>query len=352
MAITVSGFKLEGICGCVPKEEIDNREYGKSLFGDDLEGIIQTLGISKRRVCKEKEVTSLDLCMYAAKTLFEGGNFDPLSFGGIVFVTQTPDLLLPNNATFVQSLLGFSETVAAFDINLACSGYPYGLYVAGMMAKTMQKRILLMDGDTHSHFVSPYDRTTALLFGDAGSATVVAPDASSEASFLFHTLGESRKALHIQDGGYRNRVDSHSCEYQEYEGGNKRRPIDMYMDGMAVFDFVAKRVPKALQQILSDTGKTVQDLDWLVLHQANLFMIKQVAKKIKMDFSKVPTILQKFGNSSSTTIPLTIASELSSRIKEKTNAIMMSGFGGGLSIGTSVLNIGPCYCPGVVEYES
>jgi len=357
MATTVAGFKLEGICACVPKEEIDNREFGKALFGDDLEGIVQTIGVSRRRVCPETETTSLDLCVFAAKRLFEQGNFYPASFGGIVFVTQTPDLLLPNNATYVQHLLALPQAIAAFDINLACSGYPYGLYVAGMMAQTMQKRVLLLDGDTHSHFVSPYDRTTALLFGDAGSATVLAPaergsSDAGKASFLFHTHGESRQALQIPDGGYRTRVNPRSSEYQDVESGNRRRPIDMVMDGMAVFDFVAKRVPKALQQLLDETGKTVQDLDWLVLHQANLFMIKQVAKKIKMDMAKVPLSIQKYGNSSSTTVPLTIASELASSIQEKANTILMSGFGAGLSIGTALLSVGPCCCPGVVEYDS
>lgn len=356
MATTVTGFKLEGICACVPKDEIDNREFGKPLFGDDLEGIVQTIGVSKRRVCPEKETTSLDLCVAAAKTLFQHGNYDPASFGGIVFVTISPDLLMPNNATYAQHLMSLPQSIAAFDINLACSGYPYGLYVAGMMAKTMQKRILLLDGETNSHFASPYDKVTALLFGDAGSATVLAPDTVDssdrcEASFLFHTHGESRQALHIPDGGYRTRVNPLSSEYQEYENGNKRRPIDMVMDGMAVFDFVAKRVPKALQQLLDETGKTVQDVDWLVLHQANLYMIKQVAKKIKMDLTKVPLSIQKYGNSSSTTVPLTIASELASALREKTNMILMSGFGAGLSIGTALLSIGPCCCPGVVEYD-
>jgi len=353
VATTITGFKVEGLCACVPKEEIDNREYGKALFGEDLEGIVQTIGVSKRRVCPEGETTSLDLCVCAAKRLFERGDYDPGSFGGIVCVTQTPDLTLPNNATYAQHLLGLPQSTAAFDINLACSGYPYGLYVAGMMASTMRKRVLLLDGDTHSHFVSPHDKTTALLFGDAGSATVLAPRdvEGSETSFLFHTYGESRQALHIPDGGYRNRVNPHSGEYREYENGNRRRPIDMYMDGMAVFDFVAKRVPKALQQLLDEMRKTVRDLDWLVLHQANLFMIKQVAKKIKMDLTKLPVCIHKYGNSSSTTVPLTIASELAASVREKANTILMSGFGAGLSIGTALLSIGPCCCPGVVEYE-
>ncbi|HPM22211.1 MAG TPA: ketoacyl-ACP synthase III, partial [Thermotogota bacterium] len=127
MATTVTGFKLEGICACVPKDEIDNREFGKPLFGDDLEGIVQTIGVSKRRVCPEKETTSLDLCVAAAKTLFQHGNYDPASFGGIVFVTISPDLLMPNNATYAQHLMSLPQSIAAFDINLACSGYPYGL---------------------------------------------------------------------------------------------------------------------------------------------------------------------------------------------------------------------------------
>lgn len=352
-AVILEGVCIDGISACVPKTEIDNENFGKELYGEEIEGLVKTTGVKKRRVSKEGEITALDLSVFAAKRLFNYGNYKRDDFSGVIFVTQTPDNLLPNNATYCQELLGLSEEVAAFDINIACSGYPYGLFVAGSLAKSTKKSVLLLDGDTHSHFVSPKDKTTALLFGDAGTATVVSPCTNKFTwSFDYETIGSKRTALIIPDGGYRNRVTEDSNKYKYWDDGGYRRPIDMYMNGMDVYNFVARKVPKRIKALIEKANETPGSIDWLVLHQANKYMLKQVARSVKIPWEKVPISIGKYGNSSSPTIPVTLCSELKDELENtKTKSIVMAGFGGGLSIGAVHMKLEVVKCAGVVDYE-
>jgi 3-oxoacyl-[acyl-carrier-protein] synthase-3 len=351
-AIRLEGVKIGGITACVPSEKINNREFGLELYGDDLDGTLKVLGVEERRVCPEGRVTSLDLCVRAAETLRGEIGDGYSSFGGLVCVTQTPDLPLPNNSTYAHALLGFPEGAPAFDITLACSGYPYGLWVSGMMAASIGRKILLLDGDTHSHFVSSKDRATALLFGDAGTATIIEPDESAGAWYFdFINDGNMRDAIAIQDGGYRNRVTEGSAIYEKQPDGAVRRAIDMKMNGMSVFNAVVKYAPGSLKRVLDDSGIPAEGHDFLVLHQANMMMIKQVAKKLGFNDGRFPTSMRKYGNVSSASIPLTVCSELGDVVRAKKSRILMSAFGAGFSVGSASISLGPCPCPPIAEYD-
>jgi 3-oxoacyl-[acyl-carrier-protein] synthase-3 len=348
----VKNVRIAGLSACVPSNVVDNKIFGESIYKNEISNVIKTTGVSERRTCPENVVTSLDLSVRAADYLRNNSNFDFNDIAGVIFVTSSPDFLMPNNATSAQYRLGLSGATAAFDINLACSGYIYGLWVAAMMAKSLNKSILLLDGETNSHFASPKDYATALLFGDAGTASIIEPcEDDNEWTFVFETDGSQRNALIIPEGGYRKRIDKHSSEYKTYPDGGIRRGIDMQMDGMGVFNFVVRNVPKSLQYLMAETNTTSEDYDILALHQANLFMVRQLAKIMKFSMEKVPTTIQKFGNSSSATIPVTISAELHKQISTKKLRFIASGFGAGLSLASVSMEIGPCFCPGVVEYE-
>jgi len=351
-AIRLENVKIGGIAACVPSEAVNNREFGRELYGDDLDGTLKVIGVDERHVCPEGSVTSLDLCVRAAETLRGETGESYGEFGGLVCVTQTPDLLLPNNSTYAHAKLGLPPGAPAFDITLACSGYPYGLWVSGMMAHSTGRRILLLDGDTHSHFVSPKDRATALLFGDAGTATIIEPcDATDAWHFDFLNDGSMRDALTIRDGGYRNRITPESADYVKQPDGAIRRAIDMKMDGMSVFNAVVKYAPGSLKRVIGDSGVTAEGHDFLVLHQANMMMIKQVAKKLGFNGERFPTSMRKYGNVSSASIPLTICSEIGGAVRGQKNRVLMSAFGAGFSVGTASIALGPCPCPQVAEYD-
>ena len=348
----IGGVKIAGLSACLPSNIISNKEAGAELYGDEIDGVIKTTGVAERRAVPEGKATALDLCVKAAERLFEYSCCDKEKIGGIIFVTSSPDFLMPNNATSAQHRLGLTNAIAAFDINLACSGYVYGLWTAAMAAKSMGRSILLLDGETNSHFASPKDRATAILFGDAGTATIIEPcEENTSWTFAFETDGSKRDALIIQEGGYRNRANVHSAEYRQYPDGGTRRGIDMKMDGMEVFNFVVRSVPKCLEYLMGQTSTSPEDYDVLALHQANLFMIKQVAKRMKFPMDKVPVTIDKYGNSSSATIPVTLASELHEKIEKENIKVLASGFGAGLSLASVSMELGPCSCPGVVEYE-
>lgn len=348
----IGNVKITGLAACIPSHIVSNKEAGAELYGDEIDGVIKTTGVAERRTSPEGKITSLDLCVKAAEYLRDRCDTDYTDIGAVICVTQTPDRLLPNNSTYAQQLLNINRSVAAFDINLACSGYVYGLWASALAAKSLNKPVLLLDGDTHSHFASPKDRATAILFGDAGTATIIEPcEENASWTFAFETDGSKRDALIIPEGGYRNRANAHSAEYRQYPDGGTRRGIDMKMDGMEVFNFVVRSVPKCLEYLMEQTSTTPEDYDVLALHQANLFMIKQVAKRMKFPMDKVPVTIDKYGNSSSATIPVTLASELHEKIEKENLKVLASGFGAGLSLASVSLEIGPCSCPGVVEYE-
>ena len=212
--IALEGLSIGGVSACVPHLAVENADYGRELYGDDLDATIKVIGVERRRFA-DAGVTALDLCVKAALSLSEYAGFSYSEFGGLVFVTMTPDFSMPNNASCAHKLLGLPQGAPAFDISMACAGYPYGLWVAGMAARCVGKKVLLLDGDTHSPFVSPYDRSTSLLFGDGGTATVILPPDASARNvwrFDFVTAGD-RDALLAPDSGYRNRVNAGSLEY-------------------------------------------------------------------------------------------------------------------------------------------
>lgn len=348
----INGVKIEAICGCVPENSVDNLETGAEIFGEETAEKIKATGIEKRRVLKKQSSTSLSLCIEAAKKIFEEKESLREEIGAIVFVTFTPERILPNNATYVQSILSLDKHIPAFDINLACSGYPYGLWIASLMAKNMNKKILLLDGDKQSHLTSPKDKSNALIFSDAGSATIVSPtEEETKWYFNFETDGSKREALTIPEGGSENVFNEDSLTSKEAEDGNFRRPLDIYMDGLGVFKYVVNQVPRNIKPIMKKLEEEGETFDYLVLHQANKFMLDYVAKKLKVKSEKVPLSVIEFGNSSSATIPVTIAHILSEEISKKKTKVILSGFGAGLSIGSAYIDLGPCISPGVIEYH-
>jgi 3-oxoacyl-[acyl-carrier-protein] synthase-3 len=323
---------------------------GAELFGEDIENAVKATGVRTRRVCTPG-TTALDLSVTAAKKLLENYPISPSDIGGVLFVTQTPDHDMPNNASRAAHLLGLSTACAATDASLACSGYVYGLWLGALMARSIEAPLLLLAGENHSYSTSPYDRSTALLFGDAGTATLLTPSASEEEwRFGFLTDGSQYDVLIVPEGRARHPFNERSLEYETWPDGGVRRPIDIRMDGMAVFNFVVRNVPGCLSSLMERNGVAPEELDLLLLHQANLYMMKQVAKKLKIPLDKMPVSLDRYGNSSSATIPVTICSELQKNVADKPHRALVSGFGAGLSISAVLMNLGPCVCPGVIEY--
>ncbi len=330
----ISGVRIEGVSACVPDNFVDNETVLRELYGDDAKKIVESTGIKARCVAKAG-TSSSDLCVACAEDLLANTHTKPEEIAAVIFVTFTPDRLLPFNAAIVQEKLSLPREIPAFDINLACSGYIYGLYVAALFAKSLGKKVLLLDGDIQTAYMSGQDKATVPVMADAGTATLLSScdsdsDLDSEWKFAFLTDGSGREFLTIPAGGSENPFEARHLEIHD-----DRRDVDIYMDGFAVFKFVASDVSKWLGKILAETR---DEIDYFVPHQANMFMIRKLAKKLNIPWEKTWKSGDELGNSGSATVPVTIAKN-AREFLQRDGKILVSSFGGGFSAGAGIINL-------------
>ncbi len=343
MAIcSVSNAKIAGISVAIP-EHFRSRVDDETVFGKEIVAKIQQHSGVMRRPVTLGGLCASDLCFAAAERLLENLNWSRESIDALIFVTQTPDYVLPATSCTLQQRLGLTKHCAAFDVNLGCSGYVYGLWLAGqILASASMRRTLLLVGDTISRIVSPMDRGAALLFGDAGSATAL-ERTDDEAPMLFElgTDGRGRDHLIVPAGSFRRPHTDLTQLRTEREGGAMRSDEDLFMDGAEVFSFAIREVAPLIKNVLSQAGWSKESLDALVLHQANEFILQHVAKRLGLPREKVPSSLENYGNTSSASIPLTMVVSLGERLKASAQRLVLAGFGVGWSWGAVALSCGP-----------
>ena len=343
------GVGIRSIAACVPSriEKNDSLEY--LIPKEDLEKTINNIGIRERRIA-DKDVCASDLCLRAAEQLIEDNAIDKGSIQALIFVSQTSDFHQPATAPILQHRLGLNKSTISFDVNLACSGYVYGLSIAySFCSQSGCDRVLLLVGETMSKITSDYDRESKPLFGDAGTATLIEKGEYGDSFFSLNSDGSGAEIMMIPSGGFRNPSSLDAFEMIEDAKGNKRNGFQFRMDGMDVFNFGMRVEPKDIKSLLEFGGKSMDDIDLLIFHQANKFMTDFFAKRLKISVEKVPYSLDRFGNTSSASIPLTIVSELYNNYPERNNAVL-SGFGAGLSWGSVLLDLSQCKISRLIEY--
>lgn len=339
---SIKGIHVDGVVACVPEQKIDNETSLRGMYGDEAKLIMESTGIRTRYIAAPG-TSSSDLCLACARKLMEGTGTAPEEIGGVVFVTFTPDRLMPFNASVIHEKLGLSKEIPSFDISLACSGYAYGVYIAALFAKASGKKVLLLDGDIQSAYVSRFDKSTVPVMADAGSATMLSPDGSdTEWKFTFYTDGSGRDALLIPAAGSAEPVKPEDLEYQEFPDGSRRRNTDIYMDGFAIFRFVASSVSRWLLKFFAEAGESAEVLDAFVPHQANMYMIRKLGKKLKFSWENTWQSGDAVGNSASATVPVTIAYNAEKKLYSgRVNRVLISGFGGGLSASAGIVTLDP-----------
>ncbi len=352
MAIAkIEGVRVSGIASAVPDTLRPVADFDETFGAEDVRRISQSTGVERRGVAAP-ELCCSDLCYAAAKRLLEDLNWDPATVDGLIFVSQSFDFSsIPATSCILQMRLGLPKSCAAIDIALGCSGYVYGLWVAaGMITGGGLRRVLLLAGDV-SRATSPSDRSTALLFGDAGSATAVEKDsAGSPFVFQLGTDGSGWMNLVVPVGGQSSRHprDSTTCVRKQAEANNFRSPEELFMDGAEIFAFTLREVPSLVSGVLATAGWNKEEIDYFVFHQANKFMLTHLAKRMKLPLQKVPFSLKEYGNTSSASIPLTINSELGDIISTQPLKMLMAGFGVGYSWGACTTILGPMVAPPII----
>lgn len=279
--LSLKNARIRGIQCAVPRNIISNEYFISNFAKEDIEKTTAMTGVKSRRFANNKTCTS-DLCVAAAKKLMVDLNWEPTSVDGIIFVSQTSDYRIPATSCVLQDVLGLATDCFAFDVNLGCSGYIYGLWMAGnILGSGCAKRVLLLAGDTLSKAFSPHDRSTAMLFGDAGTATALEYDKDApHMSFVLGTDGKGKENLIIPAGGYREPSGPLTTIRGSTPGLESLGREDIFMDGGEIFNFTIKRVPPLVNNLLQVADVKTTDVNYFVFHQANEFIIKHLAKKL------------------------------------------------------------------------
>ena len=293
---------------------------------------IKTTGVEGRYSASPKQCTS-DFCFAAAEKILSEKNINRDEIGVLVFVTQTSDYGIPATACVLQERLGLNKSCIAFDVNLGCSGFTYGITIAGsLLMSTKAKYALLLAGDTSAREKSQKEKkkfghSAELLFGDSGTATLLEKTPTDRILTSSHTDGAGFKAIISPYGGYRN------PDRPESEVPGTR------MDEIAVFNFATSEATDQINSYMEETNTSPEDYDGLVLHQANLMIMKRIAKRTSFPTEKLFISLNKFANTSSSSIPITIVDKYGEEDDDRDVKLLCCGFGVGLSWSTVALQI-------------
>ena len=311
----------------------------KVLTNDDIstkfpewtdEKIYSKVGIRSRHISGENE-TALDMALKAAEKLFEKNGEIKETIDFILFCTQSADYKLPTSACILQNKLGISTTAGALDFNLGCSGYEYGLALAkGLINGGMAKNILLLTAETYSKYIHPEDKGNMSIFGDAASATIVSTEGFAKlGEFVFGTDGSGADELIIKTGGAR--TPNKRNEISKDENEHIVSSDHLYMDGGSIFSFTLKQVPKMTKTLLEKSNLSMEDIGLFVFHQANVYMLEFLKKKLKVESERFYYYIETVGNTVSNTVPIALYNALKDgTLKDKKN-VMLAGFGVGLS---------------------
>ncbi len=346
--IKYKGVGITALSACVPRNISDNSELGYLIPESEIQKTVNSIGIHQKRYVDE-DVTASDLCGKAAEQLLADNNIDKNSIDMLLFMSQLPDYRIPATAPILQHRLGLPVTTAAMDLSLGCSGSVYSLSAAMAYASLNGiNRVLLLVGDTLSKLVNKMDKVDAPLYGDAGTATLVEKvDDDFESVFILCSDGEGENAVKIKAGGGRHMTTAENLKEHVESDGSIISDNEVFMNGMEVFNFVMRRAPRSIKDLCEICSLDLGSVGNLILHQSNKFMTDFIARRIKYPLERVPYCLDRYGNTSAPSIPLTICSEL--RGKELSGAII-SGFGAGLSWGTAYISLANCKISPVIEY--
>lgn len=298
----LTDIAITGISTCIPAHVVDNQTLAPQFADGELDKIIASTGIQKRHTCTPEQ-TALSLGLTAAQSLLENNDIAIADIALVVFVTQTPDQPFPGNAVHIQHQLGLAKSTLAFDVNLGCSGFVNGLWVVGQLLQGMPgKHALLLTGDSTSTQYQNDNTKVNMLFGDACSATLLSH--SPDAPDMVFDLGS----------------DGAGAPYLCQPFGGAKAPnsdANMHMDGTQVFAFTLREIPKSIAQCLAASLKTIHDIDYAVLHQANQMMLQHLGDKIGLTAEQNILALSQYGNTSSASIPLALCDQLPTKLAPK-----------------------------------
>lgn len=331
-------INIDVISACVPSKVLSLVDYAPNLITEkEVKRFVKNTGFSHLAIADENVATS-DLCFKAAENIFDNFAYDKSEIDALIFVSQTPDWYLPATSHYLQHRLGLSDDILCFDINEGCSGYIQGLYLSSTLIQSRQcKKVLLLAGDTISKITDPCDRATRLIFGDAGTASIISNNTDNTIYFNINTYGDRYKAIITENSRHRT----------SFSGFNSMNGY-LVLDGMAIMDFTLNDVPKNMQKLIEYSSYTDVDINYYFCHQANKLILTALADKIGVEQSKIPFNAEKTGNTSSGSIPLLLCQNKYTDLDK----VMLCGFGVGLACASCILDLTNTKILDVIHYET
>ena len=322
----------------LPNDVLDNESLAAANPHFRAEKVKAKTGIDRRHIAAPDE-TAVDLAVKAAERLFAETGLARETVDLVIFCTQAPDYFLPTSACIVHARLGLPTDAGAFDINLGCSGFVYGLGVAGAMIQSGQaSRVLLLTADTYSKFIDVDDLSVRSIFGDAGAATLIEGGRGALGPFVYGTDGAGAPHLIVPTGGLRAPIGGSEADGGfTVHGGHRKPGKPLHMNGPEVFNFSITAVPKAVDALLQKAGVPMEAIDLFVFHQANTTMLEALRRKLDIPVERFFVDLSDAGNTVSSTIPIALHRAAAQGRLKSGDRVMLVGFGVGYSWGATLL---------------
>ena len=331
-------IKIIAIDYYLPADVVTNSDLEKENPDWDLDGVEKKSGVLERHIARQDE-TALDLAVEACHKLFDQNPDYIRNIDAVIFCTQSPDHIMPPNSYLLQKRLELSEDIIAYDFNLACSGYIYSIAMShSLIYSGLATKVLLINADTYSKYISPKDRSTRVLFGDGAAATIVeGNDGRGMIDVDFFSDGSSYDCFYIPAGGCRLPRSTITNIEKKDSKGNIRTKNEIYMDGLAVWAAINSKVPRQIKNLIKKNSLSLNDIDHFFFHQASQMTLDSLIKAMAIDKNKVFINLANKGNTVSASIPIAMKDASQNDLLKRGDLLLLSGFGVGMSYAAMLL---------------
>lgn len=326
-----NNIKITGVACAVPKTKIKANDFYDRFGQDHVDKFVKMTGVEEIRKTGVHQ-TAADLGCAAAEELLQNKKMKREDIKALIFSTHSMDYRRPATACVLHKRLHLKRDCVAFDVNLGCSAFVYSAQIiSGLMANSNIDKGLLIVSETMSKTVHPEDKSSIMLFGDAGAAILFEKVPDNKLSGILCSDGNGYKSIIIPAGGFRNLKAPE--EALLFSDGNKRTLYNVWMDGAKVFEFTIRDVPKTIKSYMEYENTSPDTYDYFIMHQANKYIHKQLQKRLNISPEKMPLSLDRYGNTSAAAIPLTLCDTFGTIDSKTEYQMLMSGFGVGLSWG-------------------
>lgn len=331
--------KIKNIEFITARNKLTNDDLKNEFPDYNFKRFEKRVGIRQRFIAAKDE-TTLSLAEKACNKLFERSSLKKNEIDYLILCTQSPEYKLPTTACILQDRLGLNKNIGAFDFNLGCSGYVYGLFLADKLVSKKQKNIILVTSETYSKLLHPEDRSNRSIFSDAATATWVQYSNSNDiGEFVLGTDGSGYDKLIVKNGGDKYKFN-HDPKKLSYGSGNNYTENNLYMDGPEIYNFTSTRIPRLINDTLLKNNLEENQVDQFILHQANKILLNQIRVSIGVDKEKFFINLENYGNTVSNTIPIALKEYmLENQVKNNSSSVILTGFGVGLSWASCLIKI-------------